>query len=35
MVSFQQSLAPHALTWKNLSLEAYYSPARTIGETSE
>ena len=27
----QQSLAPHALAWKNLSVEAYYSPARTIG----
>jgi Stage II sporulation protein E (SpoIIE) len=27
----QQSLAPHALDWKNLSVEAYFSPARTIG----
>lgn len=27
----QQSLAPHGLAWKNLSVEAYYSPARTIG----
>jgi PAS domain S-box-containing protein len=27
----QQSLAPHSLVWKNLSVEAYYSPARTIG----
>lgn len=27
----QQSLAPHSLTWKNLTVEAYYSPARTIG----
>src|SRR5579871_6322956 len=27
----QQSLAPHSLTWKNLAVKAYYSPARTIG----
>src|SRR5580704_1964017 len=27
----QQSLAPHDLIWKNLAVEAYYSPARTIG----
>jgi sigma-B regulation protein RsbU (phosphoserine phosphatase) len=27
----QQSLAPHGLIWKNLAVEAYYSPARTIG----
>src|ERR1700756_985825 len=27
----QQSLAPHGLAWKNLSVEVYYSPARTIG----
>jgi len=27
----QQSLAPHNLTWKNLAVESYYSPARTIG----
>jgi PAS domain S-box-containing protein len=27
----QQSLAPHSLIWKNLAVEAYYSPARTIG----
>jgi sigma-B regulation protein RsbU (phosphoserine phosphatase) len=27
----QQSLAPHSLVWKNLAVEAYYSPARTIG----
>jgi PAS domain S-box-containing protein len=27
----QQSLAPHSLEWKNLAVEAYYSPARTIG----
>ena len=27
----QQSLAPHSLTWKNVAVEAYYSPARTIG----
>jgi PAS domain S-box-containing protein len=27
----QQSLAPHGLVWKNLSVEAYYNPARTIG----
>jgi PAS domain S-box-containing protein len=27
----QQSLAPHSLEWKNLAIEAYYSPARTIG----
>ena len=27
----QQSLAPHSLTWKNLTVQAYYSPARTIG----
>jgi PAS domain S-box-containing protein len=27
----QESLAPHDLAWKNLSVEAYYSPARTIG----
>src|ERR1700751_2218978 len=26
----QQSLAPHSLIWKNLAVEAYYSPARTI-----
>jgi PAS domain S-box-containing protein len=29
--SVQQSLAPHGLVWKNLSVEAYYSPARTVG----
>jgi PAS domain S-box-containing protein len=27
----QQSIAPHSLIWKNLAVEAYYSPARTIG----
>ena len=27
----QQSLAPHNLAWKNLAVEAYYSPACTIG----
>jgi phosphoserine phosphatase RsbU/P len=27
----QQSLAPQGLIWKNLAVEAYYSPARTIG----
>lgn len=27
----QQSLAPLSLTWNDLSIEAYYSPARTIG----
>jgi PAS domain S-box-containing protein len=27
----QQSLAPHGLEWKNLSVETYYRPARTIG----
>ncbi len=27
----QQSLAPHNLAWKDLTVEAYYSPARTIG----
>jgi phosphoserine phosphatase RsbU/P len=27
----QQSLAPHSLVWKNLAVEAYYSPARTVG----
>jgi serine phosphatase RsbU (regulator of sigma subunit) len=27
----QQSLAPHSLIWKNLAVQAYYSPARTIG----
>jgi sigma-B regulation protein RsbU (phosphoserine phosphatase) len=27
----QQSLAPHSLIWKNLAVEACYSPARTIG----
>jgi phosphoserine phosphatase RsbU/P len=27
----QQSLAPHNLEWKDLAVEAYYSPARTIG----
>ena len=27
----QQSLAPHNLVWKNLAVEAYYSPARRIG----
>ena len=27
----QQSLAPHSLVWKNIAVEAYYSPARTIG----
>jgi len=27
----QQSLTPHSLIWKNLAVEAYYSPARTIG----
>src|SRR5208282_3334697 len=25
------SLAPHSLVWKNIAVEAYYSPARTIG----
>jgi sigma-B regulation protein RsbU (phosphoserine phosphatase) len=27
----QQSLAPHSLVWNNVAVEAYYSPARTIG----
>jgi len=27
----QQSLAPHSLVWHNLAVEAYYSPAHTIG----
>ena len=27
----QQSLAPHSLIWKNVAVESYYSPARTIG----
>ena len=27
----QQSLAPQALQWKNLAVEAYYNPAHTIG----
>ena len=27
----QQSLAPQSLIWNNVSVEAYYSPARTIG----
>jgi sigma-B regulation protein RsbU (phosphoserine phosphatase) len=27
----QQSLAPHSLIWKKLAVEAYYSPARTVG----
>ena len=27
----QQSLAPHSLVWKNVAVEAYYSPARTVG----
>ena len=27
----QQSLAPHSVIWKNLAVETYYSPARTIG----
>lgn len=27
----QQSLAPRSLTWKNLAVDAYYSPARIIG----
>jgi sigma-B regulation protein RsbU (phosphoserine phosphatase) len=27
----QQSLAPHSLIWKNLAVEAHYSPARTVG----
>ena len=27
----QQSLAPRGLVWKNLAVEAYYSPARSIG----
>jgi PAS domain S-box-containing protein len=27
----QQSLAPHNFAWKDLAVEAYYSPARTIG----
>jgi phosphoserine phosphatase RsbU/P len=27
----QQSLAPRSLAWKNLAVEAYYSPAHTIG----
>jgi sigma-B regulation protein RsbU (phosphoserine phosphatase) len=27
----QQSLAPHNLAWKDLAVEAYYSPACTIG----
>jgi len=27
----QQSLAPRSLVWNNLAVQAYYSPARTIG----
>jgi PAS domain S-box-containing protein len=27
----QQSLAPRSLTWSNVTVEAYYSPASTIG----
>src|SRR6202051_641700 len=27
----QQSLVPNSLIWKNLAVESYYSPARTIG----
>jgi sigma-B regulation protein RsbU (phosphoserine phosphatase) len=27
----QQSLAPHSLDWSNVAVEAYYSPASTIG----
>jgi PAS domain S-box-containing protein len=27
----QQSLAPRSLVWNDISIEAYYSPARTIG----
>src|SRR5271169_6587400 len=27
----QQSLAPKSLIWKNLAVEAYYGPARTVG----
>jgi sigma-B regulation protein RsbU (phosphoserine phosphatase) len=27
----QQSLAPHSLVWSNVAVEAYYSPAGTIG----
>jgi sigma-B regulation protein RsbU (phosphoserine phosphatase) len=27
----QQSLAPKSLVWKNIAVEAYYSPASTIG----
>jgi len=27
----QQSLVPHSLVWKNLAVEAYFSPARTVG----
>jgi PAS domain S-box-containing protein len=27
----QQSLAPRSLVWNDISVEAYYSPARTIG----
>jgi phosphoserine phosphatase RsbU/P len=27
----QQSLAPRSVTWNDLSIETYYSPARTIG----
>jgi PAS domain S-box-containing protein len=27
----QQSLAPRSITWNDLSIETYYSPARTIG----
>lgn len=27
----QQSLAPQSLAWKNVSVETYYCPARTIG----
>src|SRR4029077_18524946 len=27
----QQSLAPHSLVWNDVAVEAYYSPARTIG----
>jgi PAS domain S-box-containing protein len=27
----QQSLAPHSLVWKNVAVEAYYSPTRTVG----
>jgi PAS domain S-box-containing protein len=27
----QESLAPHSLVWNDVAVEAYYSPARTIG----